>query len=77
MAERSCSQCGQRNPIELEMKVGGGQTLTMLSCGRCENRTWLADGQPISTSDVLKLTAGDPDFVVTPSPTTQRRKAKR
>lgn len=77
MPERSCPQCGQKNPIELEMKVRGGQTLTMLSCSGCETRSWLADGQPVSTSDVLKLTNGDPDFTVTPSPTTQRRTAKR
>ncbi|MBK5306137.1 MAG: hypothetical protein JJD92_05565 [Frankiaceae bacterium] len=77
MTERRCPECGQPNPIELEMKVKGGQALTMLSCGRCEARSWLSDGEPVSKSDVLKLTAGDPDFTVVPSPKTQRRTAKR
>lgn len=59
------------------MKVKGGQTLTMLSCTRCETRSWLADGAPVSMADVLKITAGDPDFVVQPSVKTQRRAARR
>jgi hypothetical protein len=77
MAERTCATCGRPGPIELEMTVGGGQTLTLLSCSRCETRSWLADGEPVSMDDVLKITAGDPDFTVSPSPTTQRRSARR
>jgi hypothetical protein len=59
--------------VELEMKVKGGQVLTMLSCSQCETRTWLSDGAPVSVADVLKLTAGDPEFTVTPSVKAQRR----
>jgi hypothetical protein len=39
----------------------------MVSCSRCETRTWCADGEPISMDDVLKITSGNPEFVVTPS----------
>ena len=70
---RSCASCGKPGPVELEMKVKSGQTLTMLSCSTCETRTWLADGEPVPVADILKITAGDPDFVVTPSVKTQRR----
>ena len=77
MTERSCPECGQPNPVELAMTVKGGQELTMLSCGRCEARSWLSDGAPVSKSDVLKLTSGDPDFAVVPSAKTQRRTAQR
>jgi hypothetical protein len=57
------------------MTVGAGTTLTMLSCSGCEARTWLADGEPVSTDEVLKITSGDPDFAVRPSPKAQRRRA--
>jgi hypothetical protein len=57
------------------MTVGSGTTLTLLSCSRCEGRTWLADGELISMDEVLKLTSGDPDFAVAASPRKQRRRA--
>lgn len=74
MADTStCAHCGRPGPVELEMKVKSGQTLTMLSCSACETRSWLADGEPVEMADVLKITAGDPDFTVTPSVKSQRR----
>ena len=39
----------------------------MVSCASCESRTWFADGEEVSMDDVLKITSGDPDFVVNPS----------
>ena len=50
------------------MRGKDGHTLTMLSCPRCESRTWFADGEPVERTDVLKLSAGNPDFVMSPSP---------
>ena len=77
MATRTCSACGRPEPVELEMKVKSGQTLTFVSCTRCETRSWLADGVPVPMEEVLKITAGDPDFTVKPSVKTQRRTAPR
>jgi hypothetical protein len=59
------------------MTVKTGQVLTMLSCPRCEARTWLADGKPVSKDEVLKLTSGDADFVMTAPATKPRRAAAR
>jgi len=67
MPEQVCATCGQPRPLELQMTVKSGQVLTMVSCSRCETRTWFADGQPISMDDVLKITSGNPEFVVNPS----------
>ena len=67
MPEQVCATCGQPRPIELQMSVKSGQVLTMVSCSRCETRTWFADGEPISMDDVLKITSGNPQFVVNPS----------
>jgi hypothetical protein len=67
MPEQVCATCGQPRPLELQMQVKSGQVLTMVSCPRCETRTWCADGQQISMDDVLKITSGNPDFVVNPS----------
>ena len=50
------------------MRGKDGHTLTMVSCPRCETRSWYADGEPIERDDVLKLSAGDPAFVMTSSP---------
>jgi hypothetical protein len=77
MQERTCGSCGQARLVELEMRAKGGQLLTMLSCTRCESRVWLADGQPVVMSEVLKLTAGDPEFAVQPSASSSRRSARR
>lgn len=63
---QECSRCGRARPIELEMKLKSGQTLRMISCTRCETRSWTADGEPMELDDVLRLTSGDPDFVKSP-----------
>ena len=62
-----CSRCDRGNVVELEMKAKNGQVLALASCTKCETRTWTADGVPVEVQDVLKITSGDPDFVVTPS----------
>lgn len=76
MADRRlCANCDRPAPVELEMKVSG-QTLTMVSCSGCETRTWLSGGKPVPMEDVLKITSGDPEFVITPSVQTKRRRAR-
>ena len=71
----ACSDCGHSNVVELGMTTKTGRQLSLLSCTRCETRSWTADGQPVSRDEVLRLTAGDPDFVVTPAPARVRKKA--
>ena len=62
MAESSrCPRCGSAGQVELQMRNRGGPQMTMLSCGRCENRTWLADGEPLSREEVLAVVAGRED----------------
>ena len=67
MPEQVCATCGQPRPLELQMTVKSGQVLTMVSCSRCETRTWFADGEPVSMDEVLKITSGNPDLVIEPS----------
>jgi len=67
MPEQVCATCGQPRPLELQMTVKPDRVLTMVSCSRCETRTWFADGEQISMDDVLKITSGNPEFVVNPS----------
>jgi hypothetical protein len=67
-----CHVCGRGRPIELQMTVKTGQVLAMLSCPKCESRTWYADGTPVTKDEVLRITANDPEFVVVPSPSTAR-----
>jgi Zn-finger nucleic acid-binding protein len=74
---RSCPSCGRSGPIELQMSVKTGQELTMLSCPSCETRSWLADGEPVPRDEVLRLTSGDPDFVVKPPANGVRKPRKR
>lgn len=71
----ACPECGHRNVVELGMTSKTGRSLLLLSCTRCETRTWTADGEPVSRDEMLRITAGDPDFVVTPSPARVRKKA--
>ena len=66
-APPACATCGRSNPVELQMTTKSGQVLTMVSCTRCEARTWFADGRRLDMKDVLKATSGDPDFEVTPA----------
>lgn len=75
MRRTACLNCGREGPIELEMKVKGGQTLSMISCTSCECRTWFADGEQVTSQQALQLAAGDPSFVITPSVKTKRRTA--
>ena len=72
-----CTNCERPGLVELEMKVRSVLVLTMLSCSRCEARSWLADGRPAQMQDVLKLTSGDPDFVVRTSSRSLRRTARQ
>lgn len=75
-AER-CAHCDRPGLVELAMKVKSGQSLTMLSCTRCESRTWLSDGVPVTLDQVLKITAGQPDFVIQPGTAAKRRTSRR
>jgi hypothetical protein len=61
-----CPRCGGTGQIELQMRNKDGPTMTMLSCGRCENRTWLVDGEPMSREQVLAVVSGRPDFQLPP-----------
>jgi len=70
---RQCANCSHTGLVELQMTVKSGHELTMLSCSRCEARTWLVDEQPVDRDEVLKITSGDPDFVVQPSAGRARR----
>ncbi len=73
-----CTRCANGNVVELEMKVASGRVLAMSSCTRCETRTWTADGEPVSRDEVLKITAGNPDFQVVPNaPKPRRTRAAR
>jgi hypothetical protein len=54
------------------MKAKNNQVLTMLSCPRCETRSWYADGAPVTMGEVLRITANDPEFVVMPVPSRAR-----
>ena len=72
----ACTNCGQGRPIELQMTTKSGQVLTMTSCPRCESRSWYADNQPVSIDAVLKITAEDPEFRMTPSVRTVREAAR-
>lgn len=67
-----CTSCGRGRPLAVDMKAKTGQQLTMLSCPRCETRTWLADGVAVPMEEVLKITSGDPEF----EKTTEGRKNK-
>lgn len=58
------------------MQLKDGKTLTMASCPRCETRSWASDGQPVTMSEVLALTSGDPDFRLSPSSGKGRQRAK-
>lgn len=76
MAE-PCARCASSNVLELQMTAKNGQTLTMSNCTRCETRTWTADGSVVTREEVLRITSGDDDFVVLPSPTKARRGQSR
>jgi DNA-directed RNA polymerase subunit RPC12/RpoP len=73
----ACVNCGREGPIELQMTVKNGQILSMVSCTRCESRSWYADGMPVTTDEVLKITADNPEFVVVPSVSKTRSKPRR
>jgi hypothetical protein len=68
----ACIACGHRGPVELQMTAKNQQVLTMVSCSKCETRSWYADGNPVTKDEVLKITANDPEFVVMPSTGKQR-----
>ena len=59
-----CPRCGSPGQVELQMRNKGGPQLTMLSCGRCENRTWLSDGEPLSPEEVLSVVSGREGFAL-------------
>lgn len=44
------------------MTARGGEALELVSCPRCETRTWFADGQPLTQEELFRLASGNPDF---------------
>ena len=68
----TCVVCGRERPIELQMTAKNDQVLTMLSCPKCETRSWYADGTAVTVQEILRITANDPEFVVMPSTGKQR-----
>ena len=59
---KQCIHCGWAQPVELSMNAKNGTPLTMVSCRRCEQRTWYADGEPVLLRDMLRMTNGAADF---------------
>ena len=59
-----CPRCGSTGQVELQMRNKDGPSMTMLSCRKCENRTWLADGEPLSREAAIAVVAGRDDFTV-------------
>jgi hypothetical protein len=72
----TCVTCGHGSPVELQMTAKNKQVLTMVSCPKCETRSWYADGTPVSMEEVLRITSNDPEFVVMPSTGKQRSRRK-
>ena len=70
----TCRECGHPNLVQLGITSKAGQRLSLMSCTRCESRTWTADGEPVTREQMLSITAGDPDFVMTPSPARERKR---
>jgi hypothetical protein len=71
MTDATCRHCGRPGQIELQMTIKDGPattTLAMLSCGRCENRTWLVDGEEVSKARALAVVAGRDDFALVYKP---------
>ena len=60
---RRCPRCGSVGQLELQMRNKDGPQMTMLSCPECENRTWLADGEPLSRDEALAVVSGRADFI--------------
>lgn len=51
------------------MTTKQGQRMRMVSCTRCETRTWLAaDGSVMSSDEVFRIAAGDPQFELKAAP---------
>ena len=73
--QATCPECGHRGVVELGMTAKNGQQLCLLSCTRCETKSWTSDGHPVSREEVLRITAGNPDFVMAPTPVRIRKKA--
>lgn len=50
------------------MTTKQGRRMRMVSCTRCETRTWLSeDGSLMSNDDVFRVAAGDPAFELKPA----------
>lgn len=64
-----CRGCGWSRPLEVDMTTKQGRRMRMVSCPRCETRTWLTeDGSPLGSDDVYRIAAGDPEFELKPAP---------
>ena len=68
MTDTTCRHCGRPGQIELQLTIKEGPAMTMLSCGRCEHRTWRVDGEEVSKARALALVAGRDDFALVHKP---------
>ena len=49
-----CTECGQRDVIQIGLTLPDGTEVTFNSCHQCEHRWWQADGGIIDLSTVLE-----------------------
>lgn len=64
-AAASCSSCGCRQALTIDMTVGkAGPQVTLTSCPRCEHRVWSSDTGAIARTDVLQVLSGRNDFAL-------------
>ena len=68
MTDTTCRHCGRPGQIELQLTIKEGPAMTMLSCGGCEHRTWLVDGEEVSKARALAVVAGRDDFALVHKP---------
>jgi DNA-directed RNA polymerase subunit M/transcription elongation factor TFIIS len=53
--DRSCTSCGARNVIEIELTLPDGTEVLFCSCHECESRWWNHEGEPMPLDAVLQL----------------------
>lgn len=75
-AAASCSNCGCRQALTIDMTVGkAGPRVSLTSCPRCEHRVWSNGTAAIPRTDVLQVLSGREDFVLVEKPSGTRRRA--
>lgn len=51
----TCTECGARDAIEIELALPDDTLVSFFSCHRCENRWWSRENESIEVETVLKL----------------------